>query len=182
MNEFSNVTEYSVTKTRSSFFNICKIAVPIFDAILSVTISHLISVNFGYIPGAAAFALFVIFSVVYCRTYFKRIDYDYRIVGNELYFSVVYNRKRRKELGGVDITKLEAIAPYEGKYLEEAEKETYDKIYDYSSSPTDPYVYYAVSYDDEIKTKTLYLFNASEKMLKQIKFYNRRAIISLPRE
>ena len=92
------------------------------------------------------------------------------------------NRKNYKELGSVDITKFEKIAPYAGKYADEAESAEYDKVYDFSSSPNDPYVFYAIEYDEENNTKTLYLFNASEKMLRLIKLYNRRAITEYPNE
>lgn len=131
------------------------------------------------IPGIlrTVFLIFaVVFSLCYCHHYFRTVHYDYRIVSNELFFSVVYNRKRRKEIGSLDISKLDAIAPYDGKYRELAEKVSYDKIHDFSSSLDDPHVYYAVYTDEESGEKSIFFFNVSEKMLKLLKLYNRKTI------
>lgn len=182
MNEFSNIAEYSVQKTRSAAFHILKYALPIISIALSVVLTVLITSIYGLVFGILAFFLLPTCAIAYCVIRFRRIDYDYRMVGSELFFSIVYNRKKRKELGSVDITRFEKIAPYAGKYADEAESTEYDKVYDFSSSPNDPYVFYAIEYDEENNTKTLYLFNASEKMLKLIKLYNRRAITEYPNE
>ncbi len=182
MNDFSSIAEYSVKKSRSVLFNVCRIAVPIISTLLSVYISDLLVGAYGLIIGVISLIVLLAFSLGYSAIYFRRVDYDYRIIGSELHFSVVYNRKKRKELGMLDVSRLDKFAPYCGKYLDEAEKDSYDKIYDYSSSPSDPYVYYAIEIDEENKTKAIYLFNASEKMLKLIKLYNRRAITDYPNE
>lgn len=182
MSEFSNLAEYSVKKSRSAFFRVTKIAVPIISIVLSIFISNMIVGIYGLLIGVISLVVLLASSLIFSAKYFRRVDYDYRIVGGELFFSVVYNRRKRKELGSVDIAKLDRIAPYAGEYLDELEKVSCDKIYDFSSSPNDPYVFYAVQNDEENKTKALFLFNASEKMLQIIKLYNRRAVITYPNE
>lgn len=182
MNDYSNIAEYSVQKSRGVLFNICKIAVPIVSTVLSLLISNLLLGAYGLIVGMLSLIVLLAFSIGYSCFYFRRIDYDYRIIGNELFFSVVYNRKKRKELCSVDISTLEKIAPYAGRYIDELEKESFDKVRDLSSSLSDPYVFYAVEKDEESGNKTMYIFNATEKMLKLIKLYNRRAIITPPNE
>ncbi len=176
MNDFSNIAEYSAQKKRSKAFNICKTAVPISFGALSVITANFIVGTYGFTLGFLAFVVLIASSMSFSAIYFRRVDYDYRIVGNELYFSIVYNRKSRRELGYTDISKLERIAPYRGKFKEEADKTGYDKICDYSSSPDDGDVYYAVENDEENSIKTIYLFNASKKMLKLLKLYNRRTV------
>ena len=128
------------------------------------------------------FTVLAVFSITYCVLHFRRIEYDYRMIGSELTFSVVYNGRRRRELGSIDVSKLEKFAPYTGKYFEDAEKDTYSKVYDFSSSPSDIYVYYGIEINEDSGEKTLYIFNASEKMLKLIKTCNRRAITVYPNE
>lgn len=182
MNEFSNIAEYSVTKERSKLYNVAKVITPIIVGVVPILYSIYMLLAYGFPPYPFFIIFLSIVLVVISLNYFRRIDYDYRIVGSELFFSIVYNRKKRKELGSVDITRFEKIAPYAGKYADEAESTEYDKVYDFSSSPNDPYVFYAIEYDEENNTKTLYLFNASEKMLKLIKLYNRRAITEYPNE
>ncbi len=182
MNEFSNIAEYSVQKSRSKLFRIMKVVTPIVTGVVPILYSVLMLLAYGFPPFPFVIIALSVFLLFFTAGYFRRIDYDYRIVGSELFFSIVYNRKKRKELGSVDITRFEKIAPYAGKYADEADAAEYDKIYDLSSSPNDPYVFYAVEYDEENNTRTLYLFNASEKMLKLIKLYNRRAITDYPNE
>ena len=182
MNERTNIAEYSVKKSRSTFFLIMRIVAPILSVLISIFISNMIVGMYELLIGIISLIVLLSSSLLFLTRYFRRIDYDYRIVGSDLFFSAVYNRKKRKELGSVDITKLEKIAPYTGKYADEADEGTYETVHDFSSSPSDPYVFYAIEYDDENKTKTLYFFNASEKMLKLIKLYNRRAITDYPDE
>ncbi|MBE6581708.1 MAG: hypothetical protein E7648_00400 [Ruminococcaceae bacterium] len=182
MNEFSNIAEYSVQKTRSKLFYVAKVLTPIIVGVVPILYSIYMLLAYGFPPYPFFIIFLSIVLVVISLNYFRRIDYDYRIVGSELFFSIVYNRKKRKELGSIDLIRLEKIAPYAGKYADEAENAEYDKVYDFSSSPNDPYVFYAVEYDEDNNTRTLYLFNASEKMLKLIKLYNRRAIIDYPNE
>lgn len=172
MNDFSQIAEFSVQKKRSYAFKICKILFPILSCLLSVFISLMIPGILGTL-----FLIFAVaFSLCYCHHYFRTVHYDYRIVSNELFFSAVYNRKRRKELGFLNISKLEAIAPYDEKHKELAERVSYDKIYDFSSSLNDPYVYYAIYNDEEKGEKSIFFFNVSEKMLRLLKLYNRKTV------
>lgn len=182
MNEFSNIAEYSVQKSRSAFYRVMKIVVPIVTGVMPILYSVLMLFAYGFpLFPLAIISLSVLFLFISARN-FRRIDYDYRVVDNELYFSIVYNRKKRKELGSIDISRLDKFAPYSGTYYDEAAGNSYVKVYDLSSSVTDPYVFYAVEKDEESGNKTLYIFNASDKMLKLIKTYNRRAIITYPNE
>ena len=182
MNERTSIAEYSVKKSRSKFFCIMRAIAPILSVLISIFISNMIVGMYGLITGIIFLIVLLSSSLIFCARHFRRIDYDYRIVGSELFFSVVYNRKKRKELGSVDLTKLDKIAPYAGKHLDELENISIDKLHDFSSSPSDPYVYYALETDDDSKTRTLYLFNASDKMLKLIKTYCRRAVTEYPNE
>ncbi len=182
MNDFSNIAEYSVTKKRSKLYNVARFVVPIVTGVMPILYSVIMLFAYGFPPFPFAIIALSVLLLFFTAGYFRRIDYDYRIVGNELFFSVVYNRRKRKELGSIDISKLDKFAPYSGIYYDEAVKDSYVKVYDLSSSVTDPYVFYAVEKDEESENKTLYIFNASEKMLKLIKLYNRRAIITYPNE
>ncbi len=177
MNDFSNIAEFSAKKKQSAAFKVARVAVPLTSAILAVLISDIITGMYGLIWGILSLVLLIGSSLTYSLISFRTVEYDYRIVGSEISFSAVFNGKRRRELASVDISRLEAIAPYEGKHREDAERTEYDNICDYSSSPADPNVYYAVERDDEDGTRTLYLFNASEKMLKLMKLYNRKTVI-----
>ncbi len=182
MNDYSNIAEYSVQKSRSTLYRVMKIVTPIITGVFPILYCVFILGAYGLLIGPIVIIELSLICLFFSLRFFRRIDYDYRIVGSELFFSVVYNRKKRKELGSVDISKLEKIAPYSGTYYDEAVKDSYVKVYDLSSSVTDPYVFYAVEKDEESGNKTLYIFNASEKMLKLIKLYNRRAIITPPNE
>ncbi len=176
MSDFSQIAEYSVQKSRSKTFKVMKIAVPILSSVLPILAAVFIFGAYGYLTSPLTLILIAVISFIYSARFYRRVDYDYRIVGSELFFSVVYNRKRRKELGSLDISKLEAIAPYDEKYKELAERVSYDKIYDFSSSLNDPYVYYAVYNDEEKGEKSIFFFNVSEKMLRLLKLYNRKTV------
>ncbi len=182
MNDYSNIAEYSVTKKRGKLYNVAKIVAPIVTGVIPILYSVILLFAYGFPPYPIAIIGLSLLLLFFTASCFRRIDYDYRMIGSELSFSIVYNRRKRKELGSIDVSRLEKIVPYDGKYADEIDEEDFDKVLTYCSSPDDPDVYCAVDVDEEKNTRMLYLFNPSERMLQLIKQYNRRAVITLPKE
>lgn len=178
MNNISQFAEYSVEKKQSKAFYALRVACPIITFILSMSLFCVAVINYGFIisliPGLAV----IIVSVWYSVRTFRTVQYDYRITDGEMYFSVIYNKRKRKELLNLEIARLEAIAPYRDQYRESADRLSYTKVFDLTSSADSPYIYYAVLPDEEDRSdKTIIFFEPSEKMLKLLKLYNRSTVI-----
>lgn len=178
MNDFSQVIEYSVMKERGRYFPFLRILLPIISFIASVVIGILLFGLYGPVIGAVMTLILLAVSLVFCSKRLRVVHYDYRMVQNELYFAMIINRKKRKELGSVNVSHLDTVAPYSEGYREEANRISYDKVYDFSSSVDSPNTYYAVDTDDDSSLKTIFFFTPSDKMLRAMKTYNRRTVIT----
>ena len=175
MNDFSQYAEYSVEKKRSAVFCVLKYICPFICVIISVLLC-LLTVSFygpeiSLIIGAAV----LIASLLYCFSFFKTIHFDYRITNGDIYFSKVINKRKRKELSYHEISKFEIIAPYSEQYTDIAAR--CEAVYDYSSGIDNDNTYFAVISNEDTKSKSLFIFEPSEKMLKQMRFYNRNTVL-----
>ena len=178
MNDFSQFAEHSVKKECGENYSTKRTVYLILVIILVVGVNVFLSL---LILGFYAFITLTIslpIAIMYARRIFADISYDYRITEGEIYFSAVYNNTKRKELGNVEISKFEAIAPYKDSYKDSADRITYVKTIDMTSSPDSDNIYYAVLTDPEDhSSKSIYFFELNEKMLKLLKFYNRSTVI-----
>lgn len=179
MNEFSQFAEHTVKKKQGKHHKTVKAVYSLLIALMVLIVNIILAyMVLGLLLGGILLAITLPLSVLYSNRLFASISYDYCITEGEMYFSVVYNNRKRKELGSVEISKLEAIAPYKDTYKASADRITYIKELNMTSSPDSDGIYYAVLSDPEDHSaKTIYFFEPSDKMLKLLKFYNRNTVI-----
>lgn len=178
MNEFSQFAEHSVQKHQSKYFGVIRIIYPILIFLFTIAVNIFLSIALLGPFAVLSCAVMFVIEIIYCGKMFSTISYDYRITEGEIYFSTVYNNSKRKELGSVEISKFETIAPYKDQYKESANRLTYVKEINMTSSPESENIYFAVLPDPEDRSsKTIFLFEPSEKMLKLLKFHNRNTVI-----
>lgn len=178
MNDFSLFTEHSVKKEQTKTVRLLKIVGPIVSVLLSAALSVLMIFVYGIELALLMFVVLLTVSLIICAKLTRTVSYDYRITEGELYFSEVYNGKRRKELFSLEISSLEAIAPYRDGYAESAMRASYSAVYDLTSSSDAEGVYYATyTSKEDSSSRILILFEPSEKMLKILKHHNRSTVI-----
>lgn len=178
MNDFSAFAEHSVKKSQSKHHHKLKIIYSILITLLIVGVNVFLSFLFLGFYAIITLIITLILALSYCNKIFASVSYDYRITEGEIYFSIVYNNNKRKELGSFEIAKFEAIAPYKDNYKESANRLTNVKELNMISSPDSDSIYYAILSDPEDhSSKTIIFFEPNEKMLKLLKFYNRNTVI-----
>ena len=87
----------------------------------------------------------------------------------------IYGNRTRKVLFSATIRDMLLIAPETEKYLLEAEKYNVEKLYRMTSSKNTEGAYFAIFNTDDGKVAAVY-FEANEKVLKILQFYNRSAV------
>lgn len=179
MNEFSQFAEHSVKKFQSKHHYTLKIIYSILIVLLILVVCVILSyIAIGIVMGGIAATITIPLALIYTNRLYATISYDYRITEGEIYFSIVYNNSKRKELGSVEIAKFETIAPYKDQYKESANRLTYVKEINMTSSPESENIYFAVLPDSEDHSaKTIFFFEPNDKMLKLLKFHNRNTVI-----
>ncbi len=124
----------------------------------------------GFVPVIAAMplTLVAIIGTTWRRT---QITNEYSCVSGTVTFSRIYGGKSRHEMLKFSIKNCVSISPLTQNGREKLQAK-YDKadFFDGLSSPDSPDAYYAEIDDGE--TKCVYLFDATNRMLKICKFYN----------
>ncbi|MBE6562261.1 MAG: hypothetical protein E7660_00825 [Ruminococcaceae bacterium] len=100
-------------------------------------------------------------------------DYKYVIESGDMKFYINYG-KRDKLLFTAKIKDMEAIAPYEGEYLDAANASDIAATYDYRGTAKTPDGYYAIFNKDG--KKCVVIFENCENAMKQLYYYNKAAV------
>lgn len=103
---------------------------------------------------------------------FVSIEYEYIILDGEMRMYEVYGAKNMRELCRVRVSAMSRIAP-NGKETEQYKPE--ECIYGVSSM-SNPDVYFGAFKDENGSDRVLF-FEATEKTLKVIKYYNSEALV-----
>ncbi len=145
----------------------------------------------GYVLFVAGFAGFFIsmnilpiIAIVPVLTYilvlatwrFVSIEYEYCILDGEFRMLKLYGAKSQRELCRVRVSAMKAVAPYTDGYKAAADVVSAENRIEAVSSMSSPDVYYAI-FDDDGEECAVF-FEATEKTLKALKYYNSNVVVS----
>ena len=176
--EFSTYAEHTVKRATGRYAHILKPTALILDLALAVVFGLILSALAGAGIGLLATVLVAVLGLCFHARLFRTVEYDYRITEGELYFSEVYNGRRRKELFTLKIADFEMIAPYRDPHKASADRVTFDEVHDFSSSTETPDLYFGIYHSEDTGKRTLFLFEPSQKFLRLLAFYNRRTVVT----
>ncbi len=100
-------------------------------------------------------------------------DYKYVIESGDMKFYKNYG-KRDKLVCQAKVKDMEAIAPYEGEYLDATKASDIAATYDFRGTAKTPDGYYVIFSDNG--KKTLVIFENCENAMKQLYYYNKAAV------
>lgn len=121
-------------------------------------------------------AAFIIIAVWYLTWYVMRyfsIEHEYIVTNGELDVDIIYGKKKRKRLATINNKNLEIMAPLSSD--KNFNNSDFKKRIDASSGIKENKKYYAVFNHKEFG-KTLLIFEPSDEMLENIKYYNRSKV------
>lgn len=110
---------------------------------------------------------------------YVNIEYEYTIVGGNMKFMEVYGMRAFTEICAVKVSQMTIIAPYSGDYRKEADDAEIEKRCYCVSSMSSPDIYFGI-YTEGGKRCAVF-FEATEKTLKVMKYYNGSIIMSKTR-
>jgi len=102
---------------------------------------------------------------------FTKVEYEYAIYGGLMNIAAVYDNKSRKELISAKIAEMPVIAPLNGNRADAFNASDIAKRYDFSSSKDFPDRYFFIYFHPK-QGKIAVIFNATEKMIGIMRFYN----------
>ena len=164
-----NYTEYLVRKEPDKKILGIRIAIIAFAVLLFALTVYLM---FGpiKIPQIAVIAVVLIVYVAMMMWSFTNIEYEYLIVSGIMSMDKITGGKRRRQMVEFKVASAESVLP-----LKNAKLDGIDTIKALSSLDAEDA--YCIIFKDEGGDKRALLFNATEKALDMLKYYNRSCFV-----
>lgn len=128
--------------------------------------------TFLLLPSLAPIIIIGVWYLVWFLMKYFSIEHEYIVTNGELDIDIIYGKKKRKRLATINSKNLEVLAPLEG---DNVTKGNFNKKIDASTGIKENKKYYAIFNHKEFG-KTLLIFEPSEEMLENIKYYNRAKV------
>ena len=113
--------------------------------------------------------------LVYCTWRFTQVEYEYSFFGGSVTVCRVLGGKSRRTLTTVSLRSLSAVYPCDEQNVARIEAFGAQRSI-FAASSEDSDTLYALLWNDEKNGKTVLYFDANEKALKIIRYYNASAM------
>ena len=170
--------EYVVAekKTRAVIFK--RVAL-IISYILWVILLIVVGMMIRLIAPLLAFIPLSLWVLVFLTWRLTQVEYELSFFSGKLTVCRILGGRSRKVLCQVMIRQMDQILPYEEEYVAKIEAYGADRTL-FAASHTDAPQLYAALWKDEDGKKTILCFEANERALKILRFYNASALTRKP--
>ncbi len=129
------------------------------------------------IPPLFAFVILFTCILVFFTWRYVQVEYEYIILDGEFKMLEIFGSKQMRELCKVRVSAMTIIAPYSGEHKTAADAIPTEKRIMSISSPSASDIYYAVYKNSEGDDCAVF-FEATEKTLKVLRYYNSDTIVT----
>ncbi len=173
-NEFSGFVNYAVTKKIEGKYKLARRLLVVAYILIDLLYASIFLV-FTKMPTFVMFVPLLTWAMVYFTWCFVSIEYEYTIVGGVMTAREVFGMRWSRVICEVRVSAMEEIAPLDRIAASKLEKIPEESRFECISTKSSPDIYYAL-----FDGKSL-LFEATEKTLKVIKYYNSSVVIGKTR-
>ena len=175
MNENSNYTEYTVEQKAEGKYLTRRILLVLLYVVF--TIGYFLFFTIGPIKLYPLIAILPIFLwiLIFFTWRYVAVEHEYTIASGTMTFSDIYGNRSRRTLLEAKIKDMSEIAPLTEESRKKCTGEGISKVYDFLSTQSSPDAYYAIC-AKEGGVRIAIFFEATEKSLKIMKFYNSSAV------
>ncbi len=173
-NEFTSFVNYMVTKKVEGRYKLRRILMVCGYVLIGLLYAAFFTIPLK-LPMMLTFLPLLIWFMVYCTWMYVNIEYEYTIVGGLLRAVEVFGMRKYRELFSVKLSSMTLIAPYLGENRGEADSDDIKHRYYCVSSLESPDIWFGI-YKDSSGEKCAVYFEAVEKTIKCVKYYNSDAV------
>lgn len=166
--------EYAVAEAKSRTLRLKQIAL-IAAYVLWVAGLLVVGTIVKLILPVLCFIPLTVWIFVFLTWRYTQVEYEYSFFSGHLTVSKILGGRSRKQLIEVQIRDIAAIFPYEDVNLTRAERYAAETVIFAASSDEAPELYIALWQDAESGKRTMLCFEANEKAIKIMKYYNMAA-------
>ncbi len=177
-NEFSIFVNYGVKKKAEGKYKLHRILMVCAYVLFALAFfAFFVSMH---MPMFIAILPLLTWILVYFTWYLVSIEYEYTIVGGVIKMMEVHSMRYFRELAEVRLSGASKIAPYDGDHKKDADDPSVvNKIWGVSSADAQD-IYY-ILYENEAGERSAVFFEATEKTLKVIRYYNDQVVMTKTR-
>ena len=175
-----NMAEYTVERKASGKYLKYKIGcIALYAAIVLAYFCTTVALSSYGVWVAIVIIPFVPLFIMLLRHYvwnrYVNVEYKYEIASAYIYFYKVYGKQRENKVYERLISEFDLIAPVEDTYRDKYENA--DIIRDFRGTEKTPDAYFMMAMEEDGK-KSVVFFEATEKTLKALKYYNSQNLVA----
>jgi len=165
-----NYAKYTVKKKNEGLYLLARILFIV--GYVAIGVGYILFTSFVLsMPALSAISLLLVWILWFFTFKYVSIEYAYAVADSYIIVAKIYGEKKAKFIMKHKISDMEIIAPYDRHYREQYKLDEITKRYVAVSSMSSPDIYFAV-FKDEDGSKALLLFEATNKTLRALKYYN----------
>lgn len=135
-----------------------------------------IGVATGWLAPLLALVPLTLWIIVWLTWKYGMVELEYSLTGGIMTLSKIYGGRTRKKLAEITVKSMSAIMPFEGEYIKQAERYAPERTIDLTADLQRPNVYCAL-YETSEKRRGILYFEATERALRILKYYNSATVV-----
>lgn len=168
--ELSSTYEYVVSLKNRPKYKLRR-ALLLGSYILYAAALLVVGVATGWLAPLLALVPLSTWIIVWLTWRYGTVEYEYSLTGGVMTLSKIYGGRTRRRLGEISIKSMSAIMPFEGEYIKQAERYAPERTIDLTADLQRPNVYCAL-YETSEKRRGILYFEATDRALRILKYYN----------
>lgn len=173
--ELSSTYEYVVSLKNRPKYKIRR-ALLLAAYILYAAAMLVVGVASGWLAPLLALVPLSAWIIVWLTWRYGTVEYEYSLTGGVMTLSKIYGGRTRRRLGEITIKSMSAIMPFEGEYIKQAERYAPERTIDLTADLQRPNVYCAL-YETSEKRRGILYFEATDRALRILKYYNSATVV-----
>lgn len=176
MAALSDSYEYVVAKSKEGSYAVKRVLAFIGYFIFGIMLFILVYASKLFV--LFAFAPVVIWMAVYFTWPYFNIEHEYAMIDGNIIFSEIYGGRKRKEKFSIRIASFDVVAPYDNDHRGEIAAYKASVEYNAFSSDKNPQSPYFALFTDSKGRKCVFFFEATNRALRILKYYNTVTVMS----
>lgn len=173
--DYTATYEYVVSARKKPSYRLAR-ALVLVGYVLYVVVLFTVGFATSILAPMLAIVPLTTWILVFATWRYVSVEYEYSLTGGVMTLSKIYGGRTRRRIAEIVIKDATLIAPFEGDYIAQAERYAPERTVDLTADLQRPNVYIMLYETAESRRGILY-FEATEKALRILYYYNRATVL-----
>lgn len=173
--DYTATYEYVISAKKKPAFRMAR-ALLLAGYVLYVAVLFVIGFATSILAPMLAIVPLTTWILVWFTWRYVTVEYEYSLTGGVMTVSKIFGGRTRKRIADIAVKDASLIAPFEGDHIAKAERYAPERTIDITADLQRPNVYF-VLYETAEKRRGILYFEATEKALRILNYYNRATVV-----